>query len=143
MPRKKVNSMPRLINNLNYDPKWFKGETNEGVSETIPDDAMSVKEMLYRHTHGMPVNIRNYEYFENYDEVPPHLRPGFDLTDIDDIREQLDFINHKVEDHVRNRNSSRSERTGDVSTGIDPEENGSVELSETGGSQHRDGEIPE
>lgn len=63
-----------------------KGEINSGEENTIPNQSLSVREILNRYIKGLPIdNIQRKGYytgsddFEDYDET---LDPNFDLSDV-------------------------------------------------------------
>lgn len=74
---------------FNYVPE--KGVIIDAPSDTIPDDTMSIQEMLYRHQNGTLIGFNDLNFYEEDDEIPLHLKPNFDLTDIDDAREDLEL----------------------------------------------------
>ena len=72
----------------NFDPtyKGCKGHIIEGKSETVPDEGLTVKELMERHTRGIGSPIREGLYLDEYGLEVPRIT---DLTDIQEMRERL------------------------------------------------------
>lgn len=90
--------MKKVINSLNFDPNAKRNFSKmEGVSETVPDQAFSVKELVARYTRsgdfGM-VNEREPIYLGD-DPVPNFER----MTP----QERIEYANREVEIINENR----------------------------------------
>lgn len=87
---------------LNY------GEYNDGVSETIPDQSLTVGEIVYRFSRGLPISGRVGEFDpENDDELI--LPPNWNKMD---IAERMDFLAEKrdeIQDIGKRYNDYRNE----------------------------------
>lgn len=83
------------------------GEVNTLPSMTVPDQSLSVKEILYRFQEGLPLdNIRRGEQYDepeaasysgNFDgddsfDVHPANALGYDLTELDDMRRESKLV---------------------------------------------------
>lgn len=66
--------MKKVLNPLNYDPSLFPGEINTQPSLTIPDQTLSLREILDRYASGRPVEGRA-SYSDFYDEDNFHPDP--------------------------------------------------------------------
>lgn len=89
---------PKVINNLEYNYKENKGEVNTLQSETIPNQAFTVTEVLLRFSQGTLPNIVQPVYYddtEDFDNIDPTLNPAFDFVDADNILREID--NNKKE----------------------------------------------
>lgn len=77
-----------------FPPRPLNGESNFPESETIPDQSLSIQEILDRHTRGLrtPDSMAGY-----YDEgVDPLELDGVDFNSLD-LAEKMDVIkNHKA-----------------------------------------------
>lgn len=63
-------------------------EENIDESMTIPGESKTVKELLEQTVAGNPAFEREPVYFDTDDqEVMNYLRPGLDLTELDELRE--------------------------------------------------------
>jgi hypothetical protein len=86
--------MYKAIRQLEFDPDKFKGEVIDELSETVPGQALSVKEVLMKFTNGTLGDIgmpTYYDYEEDieinddvFDSYNPLLSPDFDLTDAEE-----------------------------------------------------------
>ncbi len=94
---------PRFKTMWNSDAFPHTGEVNTLPSMTVPDQSLSVKEILYRFQEGLPLdNIRRGEQYDepeaaaysgNFDgddsfDVHPANALGYDLTELDDMRRE-------------------------------------------------------
>lgn len=93
-----------------YRLKTTDMEVGGGESLTIPDDAISIKELLMNYVKGIPdLRARNAQYasaepdFEDYD---PTQDPDFDLADYASEMERIQALRRKVEPS----SDSRSEK---------------------------------
>ncbi|QCS37333.1 hypothetical protein [Tortoise microvirus 86] len=72
-------------------------ETNIGPSETVPDQALSLSELLLRQARGLPVHTKNPVYS---DEYLPDLSK-MDLAEIQELKEhartEVDSLRHKLQ----------------------------------------------
>lgn len=76
---------------LEFIPENYPGEVIDEISETIPGQALSVQEVLYKFTNGTLGNIGQPTYYDIEDEIEiddaiynsynPLLSPDFDLSD--------------------------------------------------------------
>lgn len=73
--------------NTQYEPHKVKGEENKFPSQTIPNEAMSIREILVRYSRGMPIDTRVPIYDEENDLGSLNPRK-MDLADIQELREQ-------------------------------------------------------
>lgn len=84
------------------------GEYNDGKSETVPDQSLTVGEIVYRFSRGLPLTSRNGEYDpENDDEII--LPPNWTKMD---ISERMDFLAEKrdeVQEISKRYNDYRNE----------------------------------
>lgn len=86
--------MYKAIRQLEFDPDNFKGEIIDELSETVPGQALSVKEVLMKFTNGTLDDIGMPTYYDYEDDVEindevfdsynPLLSPDFDLTDAEE-----------------------------------------------------------
>lgn len=90
----KIKIMYKAIRQLEFNPENYPGETNDGVSETIPGQASTVSEVLLKFSQGTLGNIgmpTYYDYEEEididddvYNSYDPTLSPDFDLSDAEE-----------------------------------------------------------
>lgn len=77
--------MKKVVNMLNYDPTDDPGEINTMPSNTIPDQTMSLREILDRYARGIPPNGKEPIYHGD-DEFVPDLK-RMDLAEIQELKE--------------------------------------------------------
>lgn len=94
MARQQYNTMTLFKTPYNFDSS---DEVNYEVisnepSMTVPDQSLTVKEILERYTQGIPMDIsmqdNDLEYDgddPSFDDVNPFLDPAFDLSDLTDM----------------------------------------------------------
>lgn len=76
MSNKKNNASADLARSSRFKTQWDSvpdpGEVNDEASMTVPDQAMSVQEIMLRFTSGRPVNL-NSELMYTDDQLLPDL----------------------------------------------------------------------
>lgn len=87
--------MKHITNTLNYDYKAHPGEVNNEPSVTIPEQTMSLKEILARHARGLPTTGREPIYHGDEDYLPDFKK--MDLAEIQEYKEQLREHTEKVQ----------------------------------------------
>lgn len=76
-------------NIINYEE--YKGEVNTQISQTIPDQAMSIKEILERYARGLPIEQFKPHYDDDdvtEDDYLPDPRT-LDLAERQELAEQF------------------------------------------------------
>nr|WAE43355.1 MAG: hypothetical protein [Microviridae sp.] len=79
-------------------------EIPSGESMTVPDEALTINEILNRFTHGIAPNVTGDGYYsdtDDYDDIDPIIN---DLTDLDDIRSELQTTYEQVENAKKRKN---------------------------------------
>jgi len=77
-------------NKENYEK--VPGVVYESKSETIPEQALSIEDMLKRHSNGLTIPIdHRLEWIDG--ELPPRME---DLTDIDEARKMIIEMEEKL-----------------------------------------------
>jgi hypothetical protein len=76
---------------LNY--KEYKGQVNKQKSLTVPDQAMTVKQIMQRYARGLPVEQFQPIYDENIDEDSEYLPDPrtMDLAERQELAEQIRY----------------------------------------------------
>lgn len=89
-------NMEKFSSQWEYNPDDWKGDVNELASETVPNDALSVSDILLRFSRGTLPNISFPTYYDgedpDFDEADPTLSPDFDLSDTDAIQERIAYL---------------------------------------------------
>jgi hypothetical protein len=75
------------------DYKEYKGQVNKQKSLTVPDQAMSIKQIMERFARGLPVEQFKPIYDENIDEDSEFLPDPItmDLADRQAFKEQIQY----------------------------------------------------
>lgn len=60
----------KVKNMLNFDHQQEKGEVNNMPSETVPDQSMSIQEILLRHSRGLAINDARVPIFDEDNDLP-------------------------------------------------------------------------
>lgn len=83
---------PILVTTTNYDP--LKNKTvhkytgDDNISETVPDQSMTIRDLLDRHQRGIITHVNEKTPF--YDENVRYPDPrGLDLVDVQEMRKAL------------------------------------------------------
>lgn len=84
----------------NYKGTKYMPEGGMGISLTVPDLNLSVKQLMERHTRGIGIGVaqREEHYFED-EEVPKMT----DLTDLEIRREQLKQREAEIREEIKNQ----------------------------------------
>jgi hypothetical protein len=74
---------------LNY--KEYKGQVNKQKSLTVPDQALSIKQILERYARGLPIEQFKPIYEQNIDEDSEFIPDPstMDLADRQEFKEQI------------------------------------------------------
>jgi len=90
--------------------KSYKGQGNFGESKTIPDQSMTLRELLIRYAKGLPLEGQKtpiWEGEEGFDIDPQKL----DLAEIEELREkaetELKDINNRVKEEVEKKRAKK------------------------------------
>ena len=98
------NISPSLIK------KEYKGQENNQESKTVPDQSMTLRELLVRYAKGLPLEGAKtpiWEGEEGFDIDPEKL----DLADREELaekaREELKAINERVKEEVEKKEAKK------------------------------------
>lgn len=91
-----------------WDPEYkgTKGEVNTMPSMTVPDQTISLKQLLKNHTRGIPTNARLVPG-EYLGVEMPRIE---DLTDIAENRERLEEINSQLQNDIDDYNDKKRQQ---------------------------------
>jgi hypothetical protein len=95
----------------------YKGQANFGESKTVPDQSMTLRELLIRYAKGLPLEGQKtpiWEGEEGFDVDPQKL----DLAEIEELREkaeqELKDINNRVKQEVEKKRAKKRTTITDV-----------------------------
>lgn len=60
----------KVRTSMNYDFTDVVGEVNNLPSETIPDQSLSIKEILMRFSRGLPIDGQKVPWYDEEDDLP-------------------------------------------------------------------------
>lgn len=104
MDWKHLTDLPQVVNSLTYDHNNHKGVVFTMPSETVPDMALSMKEILSRFSSGLPVGGRE-EFWDEEEGEGQGIDPRtLDLVDIEEMTRQ-----HKENEEMFERARKRQE----------------------------------
>lgn len=78
---------------------WSYEKENTEPSKTIPNQGLTVQELVRLHTQGISLSIFKEGLFEMEDfndEVNPMRKQNFDLSDLDEIRAELESAHTEI-----------------------------------------------
>lgn len=94
---------------LPYDIPTDVGEVNNGEVITVPDQSLSVKEILYRFTNGLPLDVPvrhpNFDDEETFDESVAVTNTPIDIDNVVDIINnplQMDLFDNDTNPDLNN-----------------------------------------
>jgi len=73
-------------NNI-YTPHWCQGETNNKPSQTVPDQSLSIREIMKRYASGLPLGGGKEEIWLGEDDDLPDTT-HMDLADKQAVMEE-------------------------------------------------------
>lgn len=122
--------MITFVNPYIYDPEEnYRYEVISDTSSlTIPDQSLTVREILDRYTRGIPMDISmedndlGYDGDDpSFDDVNPFLDPAFDLSDLTDM--ELERVRLLAE-------QEQAQRTQEAAAPVSNEKDTTTENSE-------------
>jgi len=97
--------------------KKYNGQENFGESKTVPDQSMTLRELLIRYAKGLPLEGQKtpiWEGEEGFDVDPQKL----DLAEIEELREkaeqELKDINNRIKQEVEKKRAKKRTTITDV-----------------------------
>ncbi len=86
------------MNNRRIRTRWnlptSTPEKNSGISMTIPDDHLTIRELLDKHSRGEAINQHIYDQDAYFNTDIPHIS---DLTDLEDYSASLKQRHEELE----------------------------------------------
>lgn len=111
----------KIKNMLNADEFVYEGQINNEVSMTIPDQSMTLRELMIRYAKGLPLEgIRTpiWEGEEGYEVDPKTL----DLAELEQLankaREELKDIEERVKEDIKKSKKKQFQDVEEVKTDI-------------------------
>lgn len=120
-PRQKTRSTPRKKKEgVKFKTQWdpdYSGDPGVhkfGASETIPNDHLTVRELLINHTRGHILPIKRYEaqYFGDV-EVPVFDDPLDKLEWMENLKRRESDLRETIKDEIREADQKRKSQKSD------------------------------
>lgn len=85
-----------------------KGETNKQPSLTVPDQTMSLRELLHRHTRGLPLHhVERPTYYNENETIDLKTLDLVDIQDLkDNIQENIEDLSNQIRAQQKPRDTS-------------------------------------
>lgn len=99
---------PRVKHWLNAEMFERDVEHPSGESMTVPDQSMSMREILSRFARGLPINagLRTNAHYDEFAEFPD--TSNMDLADVQALRYQYEQELHEVNKRIREKKEKES-----------------------------------
>lgn len=84
--------IPRFASSWNYRPTFFRGERNNGKTQTVPDLNLSIEQILQNYSRG--VSMDQWQKVSigyddpDFGDLDPTQRPDFDIIEAKDLIDQ-------------------------------------------------------
>lgn len=103
-----INEFPRVKNWLNANMFEKDYETPEGESMTVPDQTMSMREIISRYARGLPINasMRQDAYYDEFGEFPD--TSNMDLAEVQALRLQYENELRDVNKRIREEKEKKA-----------------------------------
>jgi len=107
------------INPLDFDPGYF-GEFNNSPSLTVPDQTLSIREILDRYARGLPTEgMSNGLYDDNLNEDDPDYLPDPRRLDLAEREQYKQMITSELQE-LKNKLNELAKKANEVSTTAPP-----------------------
>jgi len=103
----------RVQNTLNYQHKHHKGEVNKKPSKTVPDQTMSIREILTRYAHGLPIEAGKVPIYEGEDYTPDPRH-----MDLADRQTYMQYAKQQIQQTKQNIAESQKSANSVVTTSV-------------------------
>lgn len=102
-----------MIFKTNYNSHKFDSnyEVNNQPSETVPDQTMSISEIMRRFASGLPLGGQKVEFFEGEDDFLDGVNPAtLDLAEKQQISESVRDELAAIKDRQQKRNKQKEDK---------------------------------
>lgn len=109
---------PRVKNWLNANMFGKDYETPKGESMTVPDQTMSMREIISRYARGLPINasMRQDAYYDEFGEFPD--TSNMDLAEVQALRleyeNELRDVNKRIREEKEKKAAADRKKANDV-----------------------------
>lgn len=78
-------------------------EKPRGKSKTIPDQSLSIQEILARYVNGMPLGIKEHTFIDNDKLIFPDINwEKLDLAEREELMEQAKLEHQELQEKIKN-----------------------------------------
>lgn len=99
----------KIANTLNYQFKKQTGEVNNKPSMTIPDQTMSIREILDRYARGLPIEAGKVPIYDG-EEYSPDPR----YMDLADRQEYMEYAKDQIKAYEQQQNEVKTDQKSDA-----------------------------
>lgn len=113
-----MRKRPFVHTSLNARANVLAEEFNDGTVVTVPDQSMTVQEILQRHVRGLPLSVNRFPIYQDEDDdtIMDDWR-SLDLTEQQDIIDEIARIpqlQKKLQDEIEKRKIGPGKAAGDT-----------------------------
>lgn len=101
---------PKFQTNYNREQFPKPKEKNSGISKTVPDQSMSIREIMLKHSRGIPMETKIPKYHEET-EIETALGISADKLDISEIHEIMKEATESHEKYLSTLKAKQDEET--------------------------------
>lgn len=112
-----MKKTPKFKNHFNSIPD--QGKSIKGPSKTIPDQSMTISEIMRRFASGLPVEGAKVSVYDGEDELLPDMAK-LDLADRQELLEQTRDNVKSLQSKLRQKQKPGKEFNQDDQSGDDP-----------------------
>lgn len=101
-----------MVFRTSYDRPSSTGEKISFLpSMTIPDQTLTIRQIMDRYTRGLPLDVHTYEDDAGYDEpdFDDAIPPGCDVTEVEEMlaetQQKIKFAEHNKNNQIKSNES--------------------------------------
>lgn len=99
---------PKVVTRLQYKPS--KGETNTQDSLTIPNDTLSIKQLLENHARGLGTMPYAHGYYTEDEVAPKYTDPLDRLRDVENLKQRIaDFEEKEKQSNAQKEQTAKED----------------------------------
>jgi hypothetical protein len=110
-PNKNGTEMVNRRIRSSFNPPHATPEVNNGLSLTIPDDHLTIRELLDRHSRGEAINQHIYDQDSYFGTEIPVIQ---DLTDLEDYSQSLKERHEELEKTIEFSKQQKKQEENEV-----------------------------
>lgn len=91
-----------------FNPPPRTLEKNSGVSQTVPDQSLSIKQIMERHSRGIPIDVKTPQYHSE-DEL--ETIDGRRINDLAEAQEEMEIVSERIREAEKQRKEKQREES--------------------------------